>query len=211
LLKFNDEGLIPAIVQDYNTAAVLMMAYMNQEALEKTIETKEAWFWSRSRGELWHKGETSGNYLQVERVLVDCDNDTLLLQVIPAGPACHTGETSCFSHQLIVSEWGVGVEEESTRTGPPATIVGELFSVIKDRQEKKPAGSYVSHLFDLGPDEIAKKIGEEAAEVIIAAKNQNGAELVTETADLWFHSLIMLAAGEVAPNEVWKELENRRR
>jgi len=169
------------------------MAWMNRTALEKTIETQDAWFWSRSRQELWHKGGTSGNVQKVLSIGLDCDGDTLLLQVVPQGPACHTGSWSCF--------------ENSDTIAPQ--IVSQLYERILDRQKSMPEGAYTTYLFDKGVDKILKKVGEEAAEVIIAAKNRDRTELVAETADLMYHMLVLLAEQGIAPEEVAAELNRR--
>src|SRR5581483_4494826 len=158
MLKFDANGLIPAIVQDANTRQVLMLGYMNAEALRRTVTSGQAWFWSRSRGVLWHKGETSGNYLNVRAVRVDCDGDTLLVEADPAGPTCHTGAMSCFFEALPADLEGELAEAPSALDG---RAVEALFAVIEERQRLRPEGSYVAKLLDAGVDRIAKKIGEE--------------------------------------------------
>ncbi len=192
-IKYDDQGLVPAILQEQATGKVLMMAWMNRTALEKTIETQDAWFWSRSRQELWHKGGTSGNVQKVLSIGLDCDGDTLLVQVVPQGPACHTGSWSCF--------------ENSDTIAPQ--ILSQLYERILDRQKIMPEGAYTTYLFDKGVDKILKKVGEEAAEVIIAAKNRDRGELVAETADLVYHMLVLLAEQGIAPEEVAAELNKR--
>jgi len=221
MLKFDANGLIPAIVQDANTRQVLMLGYMNAEALRRTVTSGQAWFWSRSRGALWHKGETSGNYLNVRAVRVDCDGDTLLVEADPAGPTCHTGAVSCFFEALPADLEGELAEAPPTpaaRSGEAAApsaldgrAVEALFAVIEERQRLRPEGSYVAKLLDAGVDRIAKKIGEEATEVVIAAKNGDGGEITWEVADLWFHSLVLLAASGLTPADIWQELDRRRR
>lgn len=206
MVKFNEDGLIPAIAQDANTGEVLMLAYMNEEALRRTLETGQAWFYSRSRQELWHKGATSGSYLNVESILVDCDGDTILLRVEPQGPACHTGERTCFFRELT-KEGTKPIDTEIADAG----MVGELFKVIRERQRTRPVGSYVSRLLDGGIDRIGKKVVEEATEAVLAAKNGEPEAIASEVADLWFHSLILLAACGLTPEEVWKELRRRRK
>ncbi len=191
-VRYNEQGLVPAILQERATGTVLMMAWMNREALEKTLETGEAWFWSRSRQTLWHKGGTSGNVQRVESLSQDCDGDTLLLQVRPAGPACHTGSWSCFGGQ-------------PERGG----ILSRLSARIRQRQQELPEGAYTTYLFRKGLDKILKKVGEEASEVIIAAKNRDAGELVYETADLTYHLLVLLAEQGVSPEAVAAELERR--
>jgi phosphoribosyl-ATP pyrophosphohydrolase/phosphoribosyl-AMP cyclohydrolase len=158
-VKFDERGLIPAIVQDATTLAVLTLAYMNRESLAKTIETKQTWFWSRSRGELWHKGETSGNTQNVVSLTLDCDADAIVVLVEPAGPACHTGATSCF-------------ETGSHATGI-GSVLDQLYELIETRERERPSKSYTTYLFDEGLDKILKKVGEESAETIIAAKNED--------------------------------------
>ncbi|KNZ42110.1 bifunctional phosphoribosyl-AMP cyclohydrolase/phosphoribosyl-ATP diphosphatase HisIE [Acetobacterium bakii] len=199
-IKFNDLGLVPAIVQDYATRQVLMMAWMNEEALKLTIETKKATFYSRSRQKLWIKGETSGNIQTVVTLDYDCDGDTLLIQVIPAGPACHTGNTSCFYRNLV--------SNEDLATGN-IEILGNLQSLIADRKINPVAGSYTNYLFEKGVDKICKKIGEEAAETIIAAKNNDPQELVYESSDLIYHLLVLLNNQNVDLDSIYKELTKR--
>jgi phosphoribosyl-AMP cyclohydrolase / phosphoribosyl-ATP pyrophosphohydrolase len=193
--------LIPAIVQDANTRQVLMIAYMNQEAYQKTRESGQAWFWSRSRQELWHKGATSGNFLNVVAISLDCDGDAILLQVNPVGPACHTNATSCFFSEV-----------QTAPAGPTAAeTASELWNVIGQRLAERPEGSYVAKLAAGGLDRFAKKVGEEATEVVIAAKNRDNDELTREMADLWFHCYLLLAQAGLPPEAVWAELARRRR
>ncbi|NLY54971.1 MAG: bifunctional phosphoribosyl-AMP cyclohydrolase/phosphoribosyl-ATP diphosphatase HisIE [Firmicutes bacterium] len=198
-LKFVD-GLIPAIVQDVRTGEVLMLAYMNQESLAKTLETGQTWFYSRSRRELWHKGATSGNFQEVVAITTDCDRDTLLIQVVQHGSgACHQGSWSCFTRQL-------------SGQGQPAraAILDQLREVIAERRQNPVEGSYTTYLFAKGLDKICKKIGEEAAEVIIAAKNRDPQELAQESADLLYHLLVLLEAGQVGNDDLWRVLTERR-
>ncbi len=215
MLRYDASGLLPVVVQDARTRQVLMLAYMNAEALRQTVATGQAWFWSRSRGELWHKGATSGHYLHVRAIHADCDGDALLLEVEPAGPACHTGAVSCFFQDLAPE--ATEPSDPPAAATPPAEpapdsrVLETLFAVIQQRQRERPEGSYVVRLLDAGLDRIAKKIGEEATEVVIAAKNGDGAALTWEIADLWFHCLVLLAAAGLTPAEVWRELERRRR
>jgi phosphoribosyl-ATP pyrophosphohydrolase/phosphoribosyl-AMP cyclohydrolase len=190
--KFSADGLIPAVVQDARTREVLTVAYMNQEALRLTLEERETYFWSRSRQALWHKGETSGNSQKVLKVSLDCDNDTVLVEVEPAGPACHTGSYSCF---------GVEPGLES--------VLNELYSVIERRKEERPDGSYTTYLFNSGLDKILKKVGEEATETIVAAKNNDG-RLSSETADLLYHLLVLLVERGISLDEISRELKQRR-
>ncbi|MCJ7840806.1 bifunctional phosphoribosyl-AMP cyclohydrolase/phosphoribosyl-ATP diphosphatase HisIE [Lederbergia sp. NSJ-179] len=196
------KGLIPAIIVDDQTDEVLMLAYMDETAYERTRETKETWFYSRSRKEYWHKGETSGNKQLVKSIQLDCDQDTLLIRVKPLGPACHTGEKSCFFHQ---------VEGEVTKdqNQVPSTIYTSLMEEIQERKSEPVAGSYTTYLFEKGTDKIAKKLIEEAGEVVIAAKNRDKNEIVNECSDLLYHCLVMLADQGVALEDVEAELENR--
>ncbi|EEG77683.1 bifunctional phosphoribosyl-AMP cyclohydrolase/phosphoribosyl-ATP diphosphatase HisIE [Dethiobacter alkaliphilus] len=199
-LKFDQNGLIPAVVQDAETGRVLMLAYMNEESLKKTVETGETWFFSRSRNELWHKGATSGHIQKVRRIDFDCDKDALLVQVEQTGVACHTGAATCFYQSLSGAEnLDIG------------NFLPELERIIAERKVNKPEGSYVAKLFDKGLDRILKKVGEEAGEVIIAAKNEDRNELIYESGDLIFHLLVLLAEKDVAVSEVLSELARRHR
>jgi len=195
-LKFDERGLIPAIVQDARTREVLTLAYMNEESLARTIETGQTWFWSRSRNELWHKGETSGNTQSVVNLINDCDNDALVVLVNPAGPACHTGARSCFDSKPGDEDLGL--------------LLANLYKLIESRERERPEGSYTTYLFNSGLDKILKKVGEESAETIIAAKNDDVSRLTSETADLVYHLLVLLVARGVSLDEVRKELERRR-
>jgi phosphoribosyl-ATP pyrophosphohydrolase/phosphoribosyl-AMP cyclohydrolase len=206
--KWNEQGLVPAIVQDARTGEVLMMAWMNAEAWWLTQETGETHFWSRSRQKLWHKGETSGNVQRVVEIRLDCDADTVLLRVEPAGPACHTGEYSCFYTTVGGRKSEVG--SQRSEVGSPA-ILDQLYHVILDRKRTAPAGSYTAHLFESGLQEITKKVGEESVEVIVAALGQSDERLVSETADLIYHTLVLLAARGVSLTQVEAELEKRRK
>lgn len=206
-IKFDASGLVPVVVQDAGTREVLTLAYMNEDSLRRTLATRETWFWSRSRARLWHKGETSGNRQRVVRVRVDCDRDSLVVLVEPAGPACHTGEFSCFHSGLE------GAADEVT-VGPEASLLGgalrELSAAVASRRRERPAGSYTTYLFDQGLDKILKKLGEEATETVIAAKNDDAGALVSETADLLYHLLVLLAERGVAPDDVGRELMRRK-
>ncbi len=204
LVQFDDRGLVPAVVQDADSGDVLMVAWMNQEALRLTGETGEVHFWSRSRQELWRKGATSGNVLHLREMWVDCDGDTLLVLVDPQGPACHTGERSCFFRPLVAP--GAG-----SPSPPAGDILEELFAVIVDRRANPPPGSYTAHLFAAGEDEILKKIGEEAMEVVLAAKGQGDERLVSELGDLIYHLLVLLGARGLELADVERELAARRR
>ncbi|MFD1707776.1 bifunctional phosphoribosyl-AMP cyclohydrolase/phosphoribosyl-ATP diphosphatase HisIE [Siminovitchia sediminis] len=192
------KGLLPAIVVDDKSGEVLMLAYMDETAYQKTLETKETWFYSRSRQEYWNKGATSGNRQRVKSILADCDGDTLLVRVDPLGPACHTGEKSCFFDTIA------GEDEL-----PLSSVVSSLAEEISERKAKPVEGSYTAYLFDKGTDKIAKKLIEEAGEVIIAAKNKDKEELVNEFADLFYHSFVLMADQDVPWEDVLAELKNR--
>lgn len=197
-LRFNEDGLIPAIVQDAASKEVLTLAYMNKESYEKTLETKETWFYSRSRQALWHKGETSGNTQAVKGIRYDCDQDALLVLVEPSGPACHTGSYSCFTKEQTE-------EQAADRFG----IMNELERVIAERQAEMPEGAYTTYLFREGVDKILKKVGEEASEVIIAAKNRDHEELKWEAADLLYHLLVLLREQSLPLDDVLDVLKKR--
>ncbi|OLN23982.1 bifunctional phosphoribosyl-AMP cyclohydrolase/phosphoribosyl-ATP pyrophosphatase [Domibacillus antri] len=198
-VKFDEKGLVPAIVQDATTYEVLTLAYMNKESLEKTMETGETWFYSRSRQELWNKGATSGNTQKVVSMQFDCDKDAIAVKVEPAGPACHRGTTSCFDAPFYGEESGA----------LPYAILQQLEQVIADREQKRPEGAYTTYLFDKGVDKILKKVGEEAAEVIIAAKNRDKEELQWEAADLLYHLLVLLREQDLALDDVLSVLARR--
>lgn len=200
-LRFDAHGLIPTIVQDFQTGQVLMMAYMNAESLKKTMETGETWFWSRSRQQLWHKGETSGHYQAVKEMSYDCDADAILIKVVQTGAACHTGEKTCFHNGIFKNDKGGYVSPE---------ILNELYDVIKRRKTELPEGSYTTYLFTKGLDKILKKVGEETAEVIIGAKNRDKNEVIYEAADLMYHLLVLLCEQDIDPQEVFAELAARR-
>jgi phosphoribosyl-ATP pyrophosphohydrolase/phosphoribosyl-AMP cyclohydrolase len=193
-VRFNSDGLIPAVVQDSLTREVLTVAYMNEEALRLTIEKGQTYFFSRSRKTLWHKGETSGNFQNVRRLALDCDSDTILVEVDPVGPACHTGAYSCFEVQP-----GFG------------GAVRQLYDLIALRKETRPEGSYTTRLFNEGIDKIVKKLGEEAVETVIAAKNDSSQRIVEETADLLYHLIVTLVEKGVTLEEVQEELQKRQK
>jgi phosphoribosyl-ATP pyrophosphohydrolase/phosphoribosyl-AMP cyclohydrolase len=201
-LNFAMGGLLPVVVQHQRSGAILMVGFANREAIDKTLETRHAWFFSRSRQRLWEKGETSRNYLDVRAIRVDCDGDALIYLCEPHGPTCHTGEPSCFFDALD--------EMPAGETNGEAAAI--LFDTIKDRQLRGDTeGSYVAKLIARGVDRIGKKVGEEATEVVIAAKNADKAELAHEIADLWFHTYVLLAQQGMTPEDVWAELRSRRR
>lgn len=194
-LKYNENGLIPAIVIDARTGKVLMLAYMNSESLEITLKEERTCFYSRSRKQLWRKGETSGNIQNVVSIATDCDLDTLLVSVIPAGPACHTGNESCFFNPVF--------------DGADTFTVEGLMELIKGRKTDKKEGSYTTYLFEKGRDKILKKIGEEATEVIIGGKADDKAETIYELADLMYHAMVLMADMEISVDDVLKELASR--
>ncbi len=208
-LRFDVCGLIPAIIQDDESNEVLMMAYMNEEALQKTLAGGQTWFWSRSRQELWHKGATSGHYQEVREISYDCDADCLLVKVKQTGAACHTGARSCF-HNLVFPEDGSVCAKNGTDE-PTADIIKAIYEVVLSRKKERPPDSYTTYLFSQGLDKILKKIGEEAAEVIIGAKNGNREEIVYEVADLLYHLLVLLGDREIEPREIYRELAARRK
>lgn len=203
-LKLNEKGLVPAIAQDINTGEVLMLGYMNPGSLKRTVEGEQVWFYSRSREDLWHKGEISGNYLNLREAYVDCDADTILLKVQPDGPACHTGDTSCFFTPLE----DLPEDYEATETG--SGILDELFALIQDRQQAQPEDSYTVRLLQEGVARVAQKVIEEAGESALAAVQGEREALAGEVADLLYHTLVLLAAGGSRPQEVWDVLRARR-
>lgn len=208
-LKFDEKGLIPAVVQDVKTNAVLMLAYMNEESLARTVESGYTWFWSRSRQELWNKGATSGHMQKVLSITYDCDGDTLLLKVEQTGNACHTGSYSCFSYPLWNSGEGKNLPVVGEANLP--SVLSELYAVIQEKKEHGGEKSYTKYLFMSGQDKILKKVGEEAAETIIASKNNDSKEVVYEMSDLWYHCLVLLAYHNIAPGELLAELGGRRK
>ncbi len=199
-IQYDDRGLVPAIVQDYLDGTVLMMAWMNADSLQKTLETGETWFWSRSRQALWNKGATSGHTQKVKAIRYDCDSDALLVTVEQMGDiACHTGERSCF-HQV-----------NGTITPPPADTLSQVFAVICDRRDHPSEGSYTRKLLDGGDNKILKKIGEEAAEVVMACKDDDPDAIAGEAADLLYHTLVAIAHHHVDLKAVYRKLQERRR
>ena len=198
-IRYDERGLVPAIVQDYLDGTVLMMAWMNQESLQKTLETEETWFWSRSRQELWHKGATSGHIQKVQSIRYDCDSDALLIGVEQLGDiACHTGERSCF-HQI-----------EGKIAPPPGDTLSQLFQIICDRRDNPTESSYTCKLFAGGDNKILKKIGEETAEVVMAFKDDEADAIAGEVADLLYHTLVALAHHQVDLKSVYRKLQERR-
>ena len=199
--KKNSDGMVPVIVQDYRTQEVLMMAYMNEEAYEQTLKLGKMTYYSRSRQELWIKGETSGHYQYVSSLDIDCDNDTILAKVEQVGAACHTGSRSCFFNEITKKDY-----EESNN---PLQVFEEVFDVIKDRKVHPKEGSYTNYLFDKGIDKILKKLGEEATEIVIAAKNPNPNEVKYEISDFLYHMMVLMAEKDVTWEEITTELANR--
>lgn len=205
-IRFDAQGLVPAIVQDYLDGTVLMLAWMNQDSLQKTMATGRTWFWSRSRQELWPKGETSGHVQWVKSLRYDCDADALLITVEQVGNiACHTGERSCF-HQVQDRE-----TQAPAIIAPPADMLSQVFSVIQDRQKQPDSRSYTASLLQAGDNKILKKIGEEAAEVVMACKDDQPDAIANEVADLFYHALVALAHHGVSLRQVYEVLASRRK
>lgn len=197
-LKFDEKGLIPAIVQDYKTKQVLTLAYMNRESLEITLREKKTCFWSRSRGELWRKGETSGNYQHVVNITSDCDHDALVVEVQKDGPACHLGNESCFEFPLYCSE-----------ERAPEFSVDALYDMLEGRNRERPENSYTTYLFEKGKDKILKKIGEECTEVVIGAMKCDRRETVYELADLCYHAMVLMVSEGITMDDFRNELASR--
>lgn len=207
-IQFDESGLAPVVVQDARSLEVLTLAFMNEDSLKKTLETGETWFWSRSRSELWHKGATSGNRQRVIEIRQDCDSDALVLLVEPAGPACHTGHRSCFYRDLEGAELDQHIHERADNLG---RVLDDLFVLIQNRKRELPENSYTTYLFNQGLDKILKKLGEEASETIIAAKNEEEGPLVAESADLLYHLIVLLVSRGVSLDDVAAELISRRK
>ncbi len=205
-LQFDAEGLLPCVVQDWLDGTVLMVGFMNQEAWDITQQSQRVHFWSRSRQQLWKKGETSGHELQVKEVFLDCDQDTVLVKAQPIGPTCHTGNRSCFFTSLTSTSGQGMVIPAGTAWGG---ITQRLYEMVSDRKTNPSSDSYVSKLMEGGVDRILKKVVEEAGEVVLAGKNANREEIIYEMADLWFHSLIMLGHFSIPPDEIYQELGKR--
>jgi phosphoribosyl-ATP pyrophosphohydrolase/phosphoribosyl-AMP cyclohydrolase len=198
---FGAHGLVPCVVQEWTSGEVLMLAYMNRESLDKTLETGTTWFWSRSRGALWNKGETSGHIQRVRELRYDCDGDTLLALVEQVGPACHTGDRTCFDGRLLGS---------SADTGPLFLTVGDLYETIQDRKRTAPEGSYTARLFAGGVPAIGAKVEEEALEVVEAAAEGDVDHTVYEAGDVVYHLLVLLAQMDIELPQLWRELERRK-
>ena len=204
-IRFDGQGLVPAIAQDVRTGKVLVLAYMNEESLRATQQSGYATYWSRSRRELWRKGETSGHVQKVCSITYDCDGDALLLRVEQTGPACHTGEESCFHKSLLVCEG-----QPDIGTGSDSRILEEVYAVIQERKANPKEGSYTNYLLAKGTEKICKKVGEEATETVIAAIKGDVGEICYEAADLCYHLLVLLAERDIPIQSLWAELESRR-
>jgi phosphoribosyl-AMP cyclohydrolase / phosphoribosyl-ATP pyrophosphohydrolase len=202
VLRFNEQGLIPAIVQDVATGRVLMLAYMNREALERTLATGLVHYWSRSRAQLWQKGETSGHIQHLRDLRYDCDADTLLVIVEQEGAACHTGEPSCFFQRFAETP-------ESMQSPISEGLLQQIYAVVQERKRRAPQESYVASLMARGQDHVLKKVIEEAAEVLMASKDGRREAIVYEMADLWFHAIVALGWHDISPQEVLQELQRR--
>ncbi len=204
-VKFDEKGLVPVVTQDIKTKEVLMVAYMNEEAFDKTIETGKVHYYSRSRSKLWLKGETSGHFQLVKSIKLDCDGDTILIEAEQIDAACHTGNKTCFFRTMVDGEWKENEEEK-----PTVAILHEVYNVILDRTVNPKEGSYTNYLFTKGLDKILKKVGEEAAEVIIAAKNQSKEEIRYEVSDLMYHLMVLLVERGLTLEDIYGELKGRR-
>lgn len=206
-VKFDEKGLVPVVTQDYKTKEVLMVAYMNREAFEKTVETGKVTYFSRSRNKLWVKGETSGHFQTVKTIKLDCDGDTLLIEAEQIDAACHTGNKSCFFRTMAGGAWEEKTEKEEEAS---ARILQEVYDVIVDRTVHPKEGSYTNYLFTKGLDKILKKVGEETAEVIIAAKNKSKEEIRYEVSDLMYHLMVLLVERGLTLEDIYGELKGRR-
>ena len=201
-LKLDKQGLIPAIITNINNGKVIMLGYMNAESINKTIETREVWFYSRSRSEIWHKGATSGNYFNVESMSIDCDNDTIHIEVHPTGPGCHTGNDTCFFNKIDKPLTFEPVKKDSK-------VIDKLFKIIESRKNSNLDKSYTVDLFNAGIKKISQKVVEEAGETAIAAVSQDKKEFINESVDLLYHLLVLTSALDIDLNDIWDELENR--
>lgn len=209
--KLNSDGLLPVVTQDDKSDQVLMVAYMNKEAFDKTLETKKVHYYSRSRQSLWLKGETSGHYQILKHMFLDCDNDTLLLKVEQQGAACHTGAYSCFYKTVNLETKAIEEPVElKQKEENVLNIFEDVYNVIVDRKENPKEGSYTNYLFDKGIDKILKKVGEETAEVIIGAKNEGNSEVIYEVSDLIYHLSVLMVEKDVTWNDICQELDKRR-
>jgi phosphoribosyl-ATP pyrophosphohydrolase/phosphoribosyl-AMP cyclohydrolase len=204
-LTFDGRGLIPAVIQDWLDGTVLMVGYMNQDAIMKTLQTRSVHFWSRARQKLWEKGETSGHYLRVKDLFVDCDRDTILVKAEPAGPTCHTGERACFFSRLDDQGFAGDVRTQEAWGG----ILEGVLCIIGRRRDQPQPGSYTTTLFKGGHDKILKKVAEEAGEVLLASKGGKREEIIYEVADLFFHTLMVLGYHDIPLQEIYRELGKR--
>ena len=204
MVKFDDRGLVPAIVQNIDDDSVLTLAYMNKQALQKTLKGPDAWFYSRSRRELWHKGETSGHFMKIVSLTYDCDGDALLLRVKPTGPACHSGDDTCFHNQVDPT-----AGRESFDPGPG--VLEEIITIIQKRKDSSSNESYTTSLLEAGRSRIAQKVIEEAGELALSSVSEETQSIVQEAADLLYHVLLLLSASDVSSECVWEELRRRRR
>jgi phosphoribosyl-ATP pyrophosphohydrolase/phosphoribosyl-AMP cyclohydrolase len=204
-LKFDGQGLLPAVIQDWLDGTVLMLGYMNQVALAKTVATKRVHFWSRSRNRLWEKGETSGHTLEVKELFIDCDADTILVKAQPVGPTCHTGERACFFSRLDEQGQLVHGNSQDAHGG----ILESVLRTIQDRRSNPQTGSYTTKLFEGGHDKILKKVAEEAGEVLLASKGGKKEEILYEVADLFFHTLMVLGYHDLSLQDIYRELGRR--
>ena len=202
-IQLDENGLVPTVAQSATTGEVIMLGYMNPGSLKRTLEGGEVWFYSRSRSDLWHKGEVSGNYMRVKSASLDCDGDTVLLQVEPDGPICHTGNPTCFFTSFEE------LPDYARREKGPG-IVEELFAVIQDRKREMPEDSYTAGLFKEGLERISQKVIEEAGETALAGARGDPERVVSEMADLLYHTLVLLSASGARPEDVWQELRQRR-
>ena len=204
--QFDAQGLLPCVVQDWLDGSVLMVGFMNQEAWELTQSTQRVHFWSRSRKQLWKKGETSGNELELKELFLDCDQDTVLVKAQPIGPTCHTGSRSCFYSRIPSTSTVEALNPDGTAWGG---ITQRLYEMVSHRKANPSSDSYVSKLLEGNVDRILKKVVEEAGEVVLAGKNKDREEIIYEMADLWFHSLVMLGQYSIPPEEIYQELGKR--
>ena len=214
-VKFDEKGLVPAIVVDVDTNEVLTLAYMNEESLRISLEKKLTCFWSRSRQELWLKGETSGNYQHIVSITADCDRDALVVKVKPDGPACHLGTWSCFDYPMLKADDSATEEAAESLAAEGASPIDDTFSyeglmeLIRGRKTEKKEGSYTTYLFEKGLDKILKKVGEESTEVIIAAKAEDKAETIYEIADLAYHVMVLMVEAGISLDDITEELASR--
>src|ERR1700753_2647815 len=212
-VRFDERGLVPAVVQDARTREVLTLAYMNEESLRRTLAEGETWFWSRSRSELWHKGATSGNTQRVVSVRLDCDSDAVVVLVEPRGPACHTGATTCFYREAkgFESSDAQAFEAAGHSVEEIGSVLGDLYNVVEGRRREMPEDSYTTYLFEKGLNKILKKVGEESAETIIAAKDGDLGALTSETADLVYHLLVLMVERGMKLEDLSRALASRRK